>query len=257
VRLIPAAEARSDRRLSRLLIRKETVMRRPRAYLIASLALALVSTAAASAPSQLRVLGIRSAHNDFQPRDMKPPALRPGVTYTANLFPIPLRLTPPDAAWSGGQGTSVEFKTQNPSVGWVELVPTPSAKPRGAIAIVAPYRSKASVAATVAHLRTGGTGAEYEPSSPVEVAGFSGTQFDGNVTGQGHAFIPFSPRLHVAAFYSDRYFLDGGEVFHFDVLDVHGKTVVVLLESAALPADQFPAFLTASGRILDSLKFPG
>jgi hypothetical protein len=224
--------------------------------LVLILALAITSTAGASTPAQLRVLGVRSARSDFQPRDARPPALRVGVTYTANLFPIPLRLTPPDASWAGGQGKSVEFKTRNPVVGWVELVPTPSVKPRGAIAIVASYRSKASVAATVAHLRTGGTGAAYEPPSPVTVAGFSGTQFDGKVTGQGHAFIPFSPRLHVAAFYPDTYFLDRGEVFHFDVVEVHGKTVVILLESAALPADQFSAFVTAAAGILDSLKFP-
>jgi hypothetical protein len=91
----------------------------------------------------------------------------------------------------------------------------------------------------------------------VRLAGFSGIQFDGKVTGQGHAFIPFSPRLHVAAFYPDTYFLDGGELFHFDVLNVRGKAVVVLLESAALPADQFPAFLTSAQAILGSLSFPG
>jgi hypothetical protein len=215
-----------------------------------------VSTAAASGPTQLRVLGVRSARSDFQPRDTKPPALKAGITYPANLFPIPLRLTPPDATWAGGQGKSVERRPPDPGVGWVELVPAPSTPPRGAIAIIASYRRKASVAATVAHLRTGGTGATYEATSSVEVAGFPGTQFDGRVTGQGHAFIPFTPRLHIAAFYPDTYFLDHGEAFHFDVLDVHGKTVVVLLESAALPADQLPAFMAAAGRILESLKFP-
>src|SRR5438067_2249728 len=99
-------------------------MKRNLLFLIVALAVASVASASTTPP--LRVLGLRSARSDFQPRDTKPPALRAGVTYAATMFPIPLRVTPPDGSWAGGQGKSVEFKTRNPGVGWVELVPVPS-----------------------------------------------------------------------------------------------------------------------------------
>jgi len=40
------------------------------------------------------------------------------------------------------------------------------------------------------------------------------------------------------------------------VLNVRGKTVVIYIENVALPANQFPAFLTKANRILGSLRFP-
>jgi hypothetical protein len=91
----------------------------------------------------------------------------------------------------------------------------------------------------------------------VKIGGFAGTQFDGSVGGQGHVFIPFSPPQHVAAFYADAFAFDPGEAFRILVLNVRGKTVVVFLESAALPPERFPAFLTTADEILGSLRFAG
>lgn len=39
-------------------------------------------------------------------------------------------------------------------------------------------------------------------------------------------------------------------------LNVRGKTVMVELNAAGLPADKFPAFLNRAERILNSLRFP-
>ena len=39
-------------------------------------------------------------------------------------------------------------------------------------------------------------------------------------------------------------------------LNVRGKTVIVYIASLALPANQFPAFLTKANRILRTLAFP-
>src|SRR5262249_29369823 len=114
-----------------------------------------------------------------------------------------------------------------------------------------------SVAATVAQLRAGAPTATYQATTPVRLAGFAGSEFDGEVTGKSHVFVPFTPlRVGAAAFYPDGYEFDHGEVFRIVVLDVRGRTVVLLLENAALPADQFPAFLTAANGLLHSLTFP-
>jgi hypothetical protein len=59
----------------------------------------------------------------------------------------------------------------------------------------------------------------------------------------------------VAKWYPDNYGMGQGKVFRIIALNVHGKTVVVYLENAELPADQFEAFLTRAGTLLKTLKF--
>jgi len=186
--------------------------------------------------------------------DVNPPALKAGITFQASLFPLVLRVTPPDATWFGGQGKIVTQKRG--SFGWVEFLQSPPGNPLGAISMITSLGTTPSVAATVARLRTGGSGATYQATSPVRVAGFSGSQFDGRVVGKSHTFIPFSPLSHAARFHPDAYRFSNGEVFRIIVFDVRGKTVVLLLENAALPADQFPAFLASARRILGTLRFP-
>ncbi len=123
------------------------------------------------------------------------------------------------------------------------------------------YTGTPSVARTVNVLRTRGHGATYEPSAPVTLAGFTGIQFDGRITGAknvdhtGHFFIPFSPVSHAAKYYPDEYSVYG-DVFRVLVLDVRGKTVVVYIENVALPPQGFPAFLTKAEQMLGSLRFP-
>jgi hypothetical protein len=46
-----------------------------------------------------------------------------------------------------------------------------------------------------------------------------------------------------------------GEVFRIIALNMKGKTVIVYLENAQLPADQFPTFLTQAATLLKTLKF--
>ena len=97
----------------------------------------------------------------------------------------------------------------------------------------------------------------YGRATRARIAGFPGWQIDGKVFGRfGHVFVPFSPKT-AGASPPDSYKLDKGERFRIIVLDVRGKSVVLLLESLKLPADQFPAFLTAADQILESLEFPG
>jgi hypothetical protein len=206
----------------------------------------LAATAAAN--GQARVLA-KLANND-----VNAPALTTGVTYQASLFPLALRVTTPDGSWFGGQGKTIT-QTRG-SFGWAEFLQSPPGKPLGAISMITSYGRTRSVAATVAQLRTGGSGATYQATSRVELGGFSGSEFDGQVVGKNHVFVPFSTLSHAATYHPDSYRFYRGEVFRIIVLGVRGKTVVLLLENAALPADQFPAFLTSANQILGTLQFP-
>lgn len=204
---------------------------------------------------QLPMLRTRSPGHDVTPRGDRPRPLQPG-TYAASIFPIALRITVP-AGWRGGQGQSKQLAKPSSSFGWVVLSQGTAARARGAITIVTAYGRTPSVAAVVAGLRSRGRGATYGPTTSVKIADFSGRQFDGNIAGQAHVFVPFSPRLRTAAFYPDAFAYDQGEAFRILALDLRGKTVVVFLESAALPAEQFPSFLASAHKILGSLRFPG
>ena len=229
----------------------------------ASLIGGLAMPALAANPRELPKLDSRSGRNDAYgldaPRaagayDLRPPPLRAGTAYAAGLFPLALRLTTPGGSWLGGQGQSFKTEGQRPLFGWIELLSSPAGRPRGAIFAVTAYGRTPSVAATVNGLRSRGAGAAYQPATQVRLAGFSGTQFDGMVVGESHVFVPFSPPAHVATFHPDAFKLNRGEVFRVVVLDVEGKTVVVFVENAALPAERFPAFLNLANRILGSLR---
>ena len=187
------------------------------------------------------------------------------TAYQASLFPILIRVRTAEPGWSGAQWKSGSDYFRGggpPNYGWVHLLRGPATGiPRGLISIMTAYARTPSVAAVVNVLRTRGVGATYEPTSPVSLAGFSGIQFDGRITGAknvdhiGHFFIPFSPPSHAAKYYPDEYPVYG-DVFRVIVLDVRGKTVVIYIENVALPPEQFPAFLTKAERVLGWLRFP-
>jgi hypothetical protein len=182
-----------------------------------------------------------------------------GVTYKASDFPLPIRATVPDGSWGGAQwkaDSSYQHKktTVAPFYGWVTFEQHGS---KGAITIITPYvGATPSVAAMVAGLRTRGKGATYEPSSPVKLGGYPGVQFDGEVVGKEHVFIPFSPKSTAARWYPDNYGMAQGTVFRIIALNVRGKTIVIYLENLKLPAAEFPAFLTKADTLLKTLKFP-
>jgi hypothetical protein len=191
--------------------------------------------------------------------------LHNGTTYQASLFPISVRVRVPTQGWSGVQWRSGSDYFRGggpPNYGWVHLARgSATGIPQGMISIMTAYTRTPSVARTVNGLRTRGRGATYDPTSPVTLAGFTGIQFDGRITGAknvdhtGHFFIPFSAVSHAAKYYPDEYPVYG-DVFRVLVLDVRGKTVVVYIENVALRPQQFPAFLTKADQILRSLQVP-
>jgi hypothetical protein len=174
------------------------------------------------------------------------------VSYQASVFPLPLHVTPPDGSWGGTQ-----WKTSShgkPAFGAAIFVQPPLANPRGDVVIETAFGQTRSVAATIARLRTGGSGTTYQKPAPVRLAGHSGLAFDGHVWGKwGHVFVPFSAKTHGAS-PPDALYLKKGEVFRLVAIDAHGKTVVLLFENWKLPAEQFPAFRTSADRLLGPLK---
>jgi len=203
--------------------------------------------------------------------------LRAGVTYRASQFPQALRVTPPSRSCTGAQWKANNFPPDEikrrhlkcstspavcrpPYFGWVAIGKggaSPAPAPRALILIMAGYDRTPSVAVTVANLRTRGTGATYDPTTTVKVAGFSGTEFDGRLVGPKHVFVPFSPPSHAAGGNSDAIETDGvGHAFRLIVLNVRGHTVVVFIGSLVMSADQFATFLPEADGILKSLRFP-
>jgi len=230
---------------------------------------ALSTSAKAEAPPDMPVSSLLFSHS------AKLTKLRPNVTYGASKFPVAVRLRTPDATWSGAQwrtgrlypalaeSRGIADDGGPPYFGWVSVAhagASPGEPPLGLLTVMTAYARTPSVAATVANLRTRGRGATYGPPSHVTVAGFPGTRLDGEIVGPrrdhiGHVFIPFTPSTTGAHWRPDEYPVYG-DVFRIDVLNVHGKTIVVIAENVALPADQFPAFLSKADRILRSLRFP-
>jgi hypothetical protein len=214
---------------------------------------ALVVTAAGGTPRELY-------RNAFLTPAGHVAKLAAGVTYKASDFPLPIRVTSPDASWGGAQWKSDSSfqhakSTVAPFYGWVTFEQHDTHAAQGAITIMTPYGSTPTVAAVVTGLRTRGHGATYEANSPVKLGGYAGIQFDGKVVGKEHVFIPFSPKSTVAKWYPDNYGMGHGGVFRIIALNVHGKTVVVYIENAELPADQFEEFLTRAATLLNTLRF--
>ncbi len=146
-----------------------------------------------------------------------------------------------------------------PFFGWVAVGhgTNPQVRPQGFLLIETAYARTPSVAAVVTSLRSRGSGATYQATSTVKLAGFSGIQFDGAVTGARHLFVPFGAVTHNAHYFPDGIAIEEpGQVFRFIILDVRGKSVVVFIVNSGLPASNFPTFLTKADQILNTLKFP-
>ena len=212
-------------------------------------------TVAGGAPQDLPVSNVNTPAGSLT-------ALGSGVTYQASHFPLGLRVTPPDGSWSGAQWrTTIRGK---PAFGWAEFGQGPAtAPPRGIVQLETAYGPTPSVTATIARLQRGGShlpasnvgGTTFKAVAPVRLAGYTGRQFDGAVWGiYGHTFVPVSATTGGAS-PADAYHLDKGESFRLVALNVNGKTVVLLYDNVALPAERFPAFIASANRLLRSLTF--
>jgi hypothetical protein len=237
--------------------------------LLAALAIAACTAAAiaaAATPEDIAQSYLFSPAGKLTP-------LRARVSYGASQFPIAMNVTPPDGSWAAAQWKQNLFTPEeielrhltcstNPNVcappyyGWVTFGNrSGTSVPRILVVLLAGFSPTHSVAATVQSLRTRGHGATYRAPAPVKVAGNSGIQFDGQVTAPKHVFIPFSPPTTKATGYADGIYVDRPSPFRFDVLHVHGKTIVIFVGSLVLSPDQFAAAQPHVDHLLGSLRF--
>lgn len=178
--------------------------------------------------------------------------LTPAVTYQASLFAPQLRVTPRDATWQGAQFTSHGYD-------WVALVQRPPNA--GGVVLVAAPGSRQSAATTLHRLETEradipAVGISTQPAVPVTIAGFTGQQFDGVVTGQyGHTFVPFSGHSRGASSSAgDHLRIPEGKAFRIVVLNVRGSVVFVEIDENSPTLDS--SFLGEVTDLLSVLRFP-
>ena len=219
-----------------------------RSLLVVSLA--LVATTAATAGSTPDLYNGGDPHEGIGQGDTKP--LQRGASYTASAFPVRVRVRPPDRLWGGVQYESgayrfVQLNHRHVSgtaplrgVGYITLEAAKVATPSAPAAI---KRLRATP-----HVQAGAI-------KPTRVDGFAGQEFDATIVGSDlsgtcaggvncPAVVSLAPFLtnHHCGFCGDARFqphrethdvkaAGRGQLFRIITLNVHGKTVIVYIES--------------------------
>jgi hypothetical protein len=230
-------------------VRKRTIMIAAFAGAgLAALSVAVASSHSTPSPQDLPVSNLNTPAG-------RTAALTAKTAYQASGFPISIRVTLPDADWGGTQWkTTTRGK---PAFGWVAFARGPVSKPpQGIIELETAYGATPSVETILGRLRSAGGGANFGKTVRTTFSGFPAWQVDGFVYGRfGHVFVPFTPKTGGAS-PPDSEKLEPKEAFRLIVADVRGKRVVAILDSAALPADQFPSFLSSAAKLLSTLQLP-
>ena len=143
---------------------------------------------------------------------------------------------------------------------------------RGTITLEASTRATPSVAKTIERLHAT-PNMRVSAIKPVRVAGLRGLAFNASITGKdpnstGISLTPFTTPHHcgyceVTLNHEglDNRFLGKGQLLRIMAIDVHGKTVLVFLESdfpqPGYPAEKtFPTFIPYAEQLLATLQFP-
>ena len=156
---------------------------------LAALAAAGVATAA---PPELATSNLNTPAGKLT-------ALTAKTVYQASSFPLGLRLTAPDGTWGGAQWTTSSRGKK--TFAWAAVGrggTTATSAPKGVITIITAIGPTPSVSATVARIHQGGSGITFQKPSAARVAGYTGTQFDGNVWGSSATRSSRSRRKHTA-----------------------------------------------------------
>lgn len=198
-----------------------------------------------------------------------------GATYGAKLFPLTIRFRPADQLWEGAQylrtpGLHEGQERKGGKFAFVQLLHKYAHDAggeisnwgRGTITFEAGFKP-GSVKTTMNRLRARLDDFQRAGNvSPIQIAGFAGLSYDGQLrdgNGSFHRFVPFSSSDGSQATTDSRKIganYGKGEAFRIMVLDVRGTPVAIYLESETAPADKFPDFLKFANQLFQTLTFP-
>jgi hypothetical protein len=199
-----------------------------------------------------------------------------GSVYTANKFPVALRIHTPGPQWGGVQLESGKYRFIQ--LGHLHVLNTPPLTGVGYITLESAKVATPSAAKTLGKLRAT-PNMKIGATRGITVAGLRGKVFDATVTGsdlsgtcpgggQCPKVVSFAPFLknHHCGFCGDAKYQRRethdvkaavkGQLFRVIVLRAHGRTVVIYLESTYTgskkhpPATTFPTFLPYANKML-------
>jgi len=244
-------------------------MRSVRSLLVVAL-VALASASMATAGGVIVLGNGGDLHEGVGQANLKT-KLKPGSVYTANRFPVALKIHTPGPQWAGVQLETGHYRF----IQLAHLRPpgTPPLTGVGYITLSSATTKTPSAAKTLANLRATPK-LKTTPTKATRIAGLHASMFDATVTGTdgpgtgGLAIVPFTVNHH-CGFCTGQYHGETedvkvgqtGQLFRIFVLRAHGKTVVIYVESTYPgskkhpPAKSFPTFLPYAQKMLDHISF--
>jgi hypothetical protein len=262
-----------------LILARAVTARRVRSLVV--VALVSVASAGMATASGAIVLGNGGdPHEGIGQADFKTELVR-GTVYTANKFPVALKIHAPAPQWGGVQLESGNYRFIQ--LGHSHASGTPTLTGVGYITLESAKVATPSAAKTLANLRAT-PHMRIGPTKAIKVAGLTGKMFDATVTGSdlsgtcpgGRAcpkvvsFAPFRKNQH-CGFCGDskidpRETLDvkaalKGQLFQVIVVSAHRKVIVIYIESIYAiqkkhpPSKIFPTFLPYAQKMLAHISF--
>jgi len=232
----------------------------------------LASAGIATAGGTIVLGDLGEAHEGIGQSSVKT-SLALGKVYTANKFPVAVKIHTPGPQWEGGQLETGKYR-------FIQLVHlhVPGTAPStgfGYITLESGTTATPSVSKTVANVRAT-PHLKTSPTKAITVAGRHASMFKATVTANdgpdtgGTSITPFTVNHHCG-------FCTGtthgeikglkvgaaGQLFRIIVLQVHGRTVVIYVESTYAsshakkhpPTQTFPTFLPYAQKMLAHISF--
>ena len=241
-----------------------------RVTLSAGLALVMISVGIASAASSINLGNGGDLHEGVGQADFKTMLTR-GSVYTANKFPVALKIHTPTPQWGGVQLESGKYRFIQ--LGHLRPPGTPPLTGVGYITLESATIATPSVSKTLAKLRATPK-MKISPTKATRIAGLQASMFTATVTATdgpgtgGLSIAPFTVNRHCGFCQKtlhgetkDLKVGQPGQLFRIIVLRTHGRTVVIYVESAyGAPkkhtiAEMFKTFLPYAQKMLAHISF--
>jgi hypothetical protein len=239
--------------------------------LFAGIAVVALASAAMATASGVIVLGNGGDLHEGVGQADGGTMLDRGSVYTANKFPIALKIHPPTPQWGGVQLESGKYRFIQ--LNHLRPPGTPPLTGVGYITLESATAATPSVSKTLANLKATPK-FKTSPTKPTRIFGLPASTFNATVTaidrpGAGGLSInPFTVNHHCGFCEKtdhgetrDTKVGEPGQLFRIFVLRVHGRTVVIYVESAyGAPkkktiAEMFATFLPYARKMLAHISF--